>query len=158
MTGPRVPPRLAGLLELEAHPEGGWFRRTWTATATVEPPDGRGERSTATGIHYVLGAGEHSAWHRVSSDELWLWHRGAAVALRLGGAGDTPDETGRGLVLGPRIEDGHLVQALVPAGHWQCARPAPEHGAGDDDGAVLVSCVVSPGFEFADFALASGAG
>lgn len=149
-----VPPRLAGLLGLEGHPEGGWFRRTWATTPTVAPPDGRGERTTATAIHYVLGAGERSAWHRVSSDELWLWHRGAALALRLGGDGDAPDETVGERVLGPRLEDGQCFQALVPAGHWQCARPAPEHGAGDDDGAVLVSCVVSPGFDFADFTLA----
>jgi predicted cupin superfamily sugar epimerase len=34
----------------------------------------------------------------------------------------------------------------VPAGYWQSAEPAgPEP--------VLVSCVVSPGFDFADFRL-----
>jgi len=35
---------------------------------------------------------------------------------------------------------------LVPAGHWQAARPV-------EDAAVLVSCVVSPGFDFDDFTL-----
>jgi len=38
---------------------------------------------------------------------------------------------------------------LVPAGHWQAARPVDE--------AVLVSCVVVPGFDFADFTLAGPA-
>jgi uncharacterized protein len=41
---------------------------------------------------------------------------------------------------------------LVPGGHWQRAAPLP--GTGPDDGAVLVSCVVSPGFDFADFTTA----
>ena len=37
-------------------------------------------------------------------------------------------------------------QHVVPGGHWQAARPA----AGAE---VLVSCVVAPGFDFADFTL-----
>ena len=109
---------------------------------------GRGA-PTATAIHYVLGAGEESAWHRVTADELWLWHRGAALALRLGGDGAAPgaaEET----VLGGSTG---TYQALVPAGRWQSARPRPGTGV-SDDGAVLVSCVVSPGFDFADFTLA----
>ncbi|WP_255271368.1 cupin domain-containing protein [Actinomadura madurae] len=39
---------------------------------------------------------------------------------------------------------GQVPQAVVPANAWQAARPA-----GDEE--VLVSCVVSPGFDFADF-------
>ena len=139
-----IPP-LATELGLGAHPEGGWFRRTWTAPTRVTTPGG--ERPTATAIHYVLGAGEESAWHRVSSDELWLWHRGAALTLSLGGDGEAPGAATE-TVLGPT-----RVQALVPAGHWQSARPVPGTGT-DDDGAVLVSCVVSPGFDFADLTLA----
>jgi predicted cupin superfamily sugar epimerase len=50
------------------------------------------------------------------------------------------------VVLGPRIEDGEVLQAIVPAGVTQSAKPA-----GDD--AVLVSCMVAPGFDFADFRL-----
>lgn len=44
------------------------------------------------------------------------------------------------ITLGADVEHGQLPQALVPGGHWQCARPA----AGQE---VLVSCVVSPGFD-----------
>jgi predicted cupin superfamily sugar epimerase len=36
---------------------------------------------------------------------------------------------------------------VVPAGHWQAARPVgPRH--------ALVSCTVGPGFDFADFEMA----
>lgn len=48
------------------------------------------------------------------------------------------------LVLGPDIATGQAPQVLVPAGVWQSARPA-----GDEE--VLVSCVVVPGLDFADF-------
>ena len=102
-------------------------------------------RPTATAIHYLLCAGEQSRWHQVRSDELWLHHRGASLELRLGGTGDAPGVV-TPLVLGPEVEAGQQPQVLVPAGTWQSAGPA----AAD----VLVSCVVSPGFDFADWTLA----
>lgn len=138
------PPPLARALALEAHPEGGWFRQTWRAAPTLVPPGYPGERACATAIHYVLGPGEESMWHRVRSDELWLWHRGAPLSLWIGGDGDRPDEEAAPVRLGPRVEDGEALQVLVPGRHWQRARPVP-------DGEVLVSCVVAPGFEFDDF-------
>lgn len=151
-----VKPSLAELMGLEAHPEGGWYARTWATTPALTPPGYPGARPSATAIHYVLGAGESSAWHRVRSDELWLWHRGAALSLSLGGDGPSPSGTPTEVVLGSRLETGEVPQALVSGGHWQSARPLPRPGdaEGPDGGAVLVSCVVSPGFSFADFALA----
>ncbi|SEP75901.1 cupin domain-containing protein [Microlunatus flavus] len=151
-------PALAELLDLAPHPEGGWFRRTWTtgvavrradaAAGTVErdgteDPDAR---PSATAIHYLLCAGEQSQWHLVTSDELWLHHRGAPLELRLGGSGPEPSAATT-LVLGSVVEAGQQPQVLVPAGTWQAAGPAA------DD--VLVSCVVSPGFDFADWRLAA---
>lgn len=148
--GAGAPPELARLLDCEAHPEGGWYRRTWETGPRTTPDGYPGPRPTATGIVYVLGAAEESVWHRVRSDELWLWHRGAALRLWIGDDGDGPGDAPREVVLGPRVEDGQVPQALVPAGHWQSARPVPGDGS-PDGGAVLVSCVVSPGFDFADF-------
>src|SRR3954462_7328642 len=100
MDGMRPP--LADVLDLEPHPEGGWFRQTWVSPDTVTLPDGR-VRSTATLIHFLLPAGESSAWHRVSSDEVWLAHTGAVV-LELGGTGAQPsDGDVEAGVLGPRL-------------------------------------------------------
>ena len=140
-------PPLAELLDLAPHPEGGWFRRTWTSSIPVVPPgaDPGVVRPTATAIHYLLCAGEESRWHQVRSDELWLHQRGAALTMRLGGAGDQPGAA-TPVVLGSRIESGQQPQVLVPAGTWQAAGPA----AAD----ILVTCVVSPGFDFADWTLA----
>jgi predicted cupin superfamily sugar epimerase/uncharacterized protein (DUF952 family) len=136
-------PELAEALDLLPHPEGGWYRQTWAAPQRLAPPGYDGERVAATAILFLLAPGEASRWHRVRSDELWLWHRGGPLALRLGGRGERPEDHGAA-VLGPAVELGHAVQALVPGGTWQAARPA-----GDRE--VLVSCVVAPGFDFADF-------
>lgn len=139
-------PQLADLLDLAPHPEGGWFRETWRAPVQFRPDGYDGPRAAATGILFLLAPGEASRWHTVRSDELWLWHRGGPLTLRLGGSGDVPLDRLE-VTVGPDVERGQRPQALVPAGTWQSAAPA-----GDE--AVLVSCVVAPGFDFADFRLA----
>ncbi|MEU6035879.1 cupin domain-containing protein [Actinomadura sp. NPDC047616] len=137
-------PATAEALDLLPHPEGGWFRETWRAAARFTPDGYPGERAAATGIYFLLPPGEESVWHTVRSDELWLWHRGGPLTLLLGGDGDRPGETPEAVALGPDVIGGQRPQALVPAGTWQAARPAGAEEA-------LVSCVVSPGFDFADF-------
>ncbi|WP_017614923.1 cupin domain-containing protein [Nocardiopsis salina] len=135
-------PRTAEVLDLLPHPEGGWYRQTWRSGVQVLPEGRSGTRPTATGIHFLLAPGEESRWHRVRSDEVWVFNRGGPLRLEFGGTGGVP-VPGGGLVLGPGIEDGEHLQALVPADTWQRARPL--------GGESLVSCFVSPGFDFADF-------
>lgn len=130
-------PPLAERHDLQPHPEGGWYRQTWAAPTTVTLPDGR-VRPTATLIYFLLPAGDSSAWHRVRSDELWLAHTGT-VALELGREGDRPGDVRR-VEVGPAAP-----QALVPAEVWQRTVPS--------EADALVSCLVSPGFDFADFEL-----
>ena len=136
-------PVLADALELEPPPEGGWYRQTWASPVAVTLPDGR-VRPTATLIYFLLPAGESSAWHRVASDELWMAHTGA-VRMEYGGQGPRP---GPGIrpVVGNDVRSGQVPQALVPAGVWQRTLPGPSD--------ALVSCLVSPGFDFDDFELA----
>lgn len=143
MTEPEIP-ATAARLGLEPHPEGGWFRRTWAGSSPVDTPNG--QRPSATCIHYLLTPGEHSAWHVVTSDEIWLWHGPGTLELALGGEGEAPSIPEK-ILLGPDAEAGHLAQLVVPAGTWQAARL---HGETE----VLVSCVVSPGFSFDDWRLA----
>jgi uncharacterized protein len=138
-------PATARMLGLERHPEGGWYRQTWRSPVEVTLPDGR-VRPTATLIWFLLPAGETSAWHRVASDEVWLAHDGT-VRLQLGGDGVTPAD-GDVLVLTADPGGDGVAQVVVPAGHWQRTHP----GRGD----ALVRCLVSPGFDFADFELAGG--
>jgi len=136
-------PPLADALDLQPHPEGGWYRRTWQAAERVRTRDGR-DRAAATMILFHLAAGESSAWHRVASEEIWLAHRGV-VTLEVGGDGTRP-HPGVTQTLGIDVTAGHRTQIVVPAGVWQRTLPS----AAD----ALVSCVVSPGFDFADFELA----
>jgi uncharacterized protein len=125
------PDALIAALNLVPHPEGGWYRETWRAPA---PP---GERASATAILFLLKAGERSHWHRVDAAELWLWHAGDPLRL------ETPERTIR---LGPNVLAGEVPQARIEAGDWQAATA--------DCGWALVSCVVSPGFDFQGFELA----
>lgn len=136
---PRPRPSLAERLGLRPHPEGGWFRQTWASPETVTLADGR-VRPTATLIWFWLPAGDSSAWHRVASDEVWLAHSGRVV-LELGGSSAGP-AAGERTVVGPDDEG----QVVVPAGTWQRTLPC--------EADALVSCLVSPGFDFADFELA----
>ena len=118
-------PPTAERLDLQPHPEGGWFRRTWTAPVTVP-----GERAAASAIYYLLTPGERSAPHVVEdADELWLWHGPGSLILVVG------DER---VALGP-----DRPQVLVPAGTVQATEPVSED--------VLVSCVVSPEFRTESF-------
>ena len=139
-------PILAEQLDLSPHPEGGWYRRTWRAPASFVPDGYPGPRWAATAIYFVLHPGEESRWHVVRSDELWLWHSGGPLELRLGGHGEVP-VAAEPVVLGADLAADQRPQALVPGGAWQSAAP-------QTDVPALVSCVVSPGFDFADFRLA----
>lgn len=124
-------------MKLEPHPEGGWFRETWRADAHP------GERATATAIHFLLEAHDRSHWHKVDATEIWLWHAGAPLTLSIAPDGHAPASDIR---LGPDVLAGEAPQGIVPAGHWQAAQPI--------GGWTLVSCIVSPGFDFAGFELA----
>jgi predicted cupin superfamily sugar epimerase len=125
-------------LGMQPHPEGGWYRETWRHPLSVSTP--RGERPLVTCVSFLLLPGERSAWHRVTSQELWLWQGGGPVLLTVGGSEDSP-------VPGFSCELGAGGQYLVRPDEWQTAEPAA-------DQATLVACVVSPGFDFADFSLA----
>lgn len=145
----RPRPRTAELLGLAPHPEGGWYRETWRAGPASRPDGYPGPRAAATGIYFLLAPGEESRWHRVRSDEAWLWHAGGPLLVLDGGGGDRPSEQPIATILGPDVPAGQVPQHVIPGGHWQAARPASHIEA-------LVSCVVAPGFDFDDFTLLPG--
>ncbi len=132
---------LIDLYKLLPHPEGGRFREVFRAGSLVRPCDGRGERSALTAIHFLLTAGEVSRWHRVRSDELWHYVEGGPLELLVadGQLGNVSRQ-----VLGPTSAAARPL-LIVPAGSWQAARPL--------DAYTLTSCMVGPGFDFADFEL-----
>ena len=123
-------------LQLEPHPEGGHFRRTYTSSV------GLGGRPTATAIAYLLTRGERSHWHRVDAEELWIHQGGDGIELRSSADGKTIDV----VVIGSDLARGHVPQAFVPKDAWQSAAPLGAF--------ALAACVVTPGFTDAGFELA----
>lgn len=134
---------LVAQLDLAPHPEGGWFRRTWTAPTTVTLE--RGERATASGIIFLLDEGQEAAWHKVVSDELWLWHGPGDLEIHLGGSGDTPTNPYTVTLSNEDSPGEPRVQLLVPTGTWQ--RTFARRGV------ALATCIVSPEFSFEDWQL-----
>ncbi|MGH6617603.1 cupin domain-containing protein [Sphingomonas sp.] len=123
------PAALIDRLALARHPEGGWYRETMRQPA----PDGG--RGLATAILYLLEDGQRSHWHRVDAAELWLWHSGSPLTLLI------DDGTASEHLL-----SGDAPQAIVPPHAWQSAEARA--------GWALVSCVVTPAFDFSGFELA----
>jgi predicted cupin superfamily sugar epimerase len=140
MVEPRAS-ELIGLLKLEPHPEGGYYREIWRSGLETVPADGRGTRPALTLIYFLLPAGAVSRWHRVRSDEVWHFCEGAPLELF-----QLPLETWhlQRITLGP-LHAGQFPVHCVPAGVWQAARSLGSH--------TLVSCAVGPGFDFSDFEL-----
>jgi hypothetical protein len=131
-------------LELQPHPEGGWFREVFGEKLAVEPSDGRGTRRALTAIYYLLEAGQHSRWHKVKSAEAWTLLDGGPLAL---GTFTVTAGTGefREFRLEANAADGSVEpMRVVPAGVWQAAYPIGEY--------ALAACLVGPGFDWKDFA------
>ncbi|WP_426035229.1 cupin domain-containing protein [Brevundimonas sp. DC300-4] len=126
---------IIALLDLKPHPEGGHYRETF------RDPHEIGGRSAGTAIYFLLAEGEASHWHRVDAAEIWHFHAGAPLELRIA------DPAERRMVLGPDLRAGERPQGVVPTGAWQAARSL---GAW-----TLVSCTVAPGFDFIGFEMAS---
>ena len=131
--------RIVEHLGLERHPEGGWFRRTWTSP----DPLGDGPRAAGSSILYLLEADEVSQWHRIDASEAWQHVAGAPLMLSRWSEGDAAvsHET-----LGPDLLDGQVPQCVVEPSCWQSARSL---GAWS-----LVVCVVVPEFLMDHFELA----
>jgi predicted cupin superfamily sugar epimerase len=131
-------------LELQPHPEGGYYREIFRAPERVETADGRGQRSALTIIYFLLTEVDKSRWHRVRSVETWHFVEGAPLELTV----MPPDEseTTR-LLLGPPGAGPEPVR-VVPANWWQSARSTGAY--------TLVTCCVAPGFEFDDFEVRDG--
>lgn len=122
---------------LRPHPEGGYYREVHRSSRSIGiPPGYPAERTALTAIYFLLGQDECSAFHRVRGEEAWIHLAGSALELVV-------------LDRAPRI---HLLTAaggdgmplvIVPPGVLQAARSLGDW--------TLVTCLVAPGFDFADF-------
>ncbi len=141
---------IARTLSLEQHPEGGFYRETFRSDVLVATS--AGPRAAATGILFLVTAASPSRFHRLRSDELWLYHSGTPLEL----VSLLPDGSSEHVVLAGAdalaVSDEASPQAIVPRGAWQAARVLAQDSA-SESAWTLVSCVVTPGFDYADFEL-----
>ena len=131
-------------LQLEPHPEGGYFRQTYRSEMVIArgalPAGFGGARAASTAIYFLLERENFSAFHRLRSDEVWHFYAGEPLALHVI---DPEGEYSR-IFLGGDLEAGAVLQAVVDAGCWFASHVAEWNSF------ALVGCTVAPGFDFED--------
>lgn len=138
------PDKLIQTLDLKPHPEGGFYKETYRGSTVIEVGNHK-MRNTSTAIYYLLKDEDKSHFHKVLSDEIWLYHQGETIEIY------EMDNSGNLIIyhLGIDIQNGEVPQIVIPKNHWFAAKIKNHIGY------CLVSCIVAPGFEFEDFVLAN---
>lgn len=132
------------LLELNQHPEGGYYREIYRSSDSISldaiNQNNSGLRNLATSIYYLLESGQVSKLHRLKSDEIWYFHTGSPIYIicLLKAQIST-------ILLGSDLDKGQVPQAIIKAGTIFGASPMNNHSY------TLVGCMVAPGFDFTDF-------
>ena len=140
--------QLIDLLNLQKHPEGGYFKETYRSEGVIPSEvlkDGiNGDRNYCTGIYFLLTSGNFSAFHRIKQDEMWHFYEGSPLVVHM------IDNQGNYSFqkIGLDFEGGQVPQFVVPKGVWFASEVQ------EPDSYSLVGCTVSPGFDFKDFELA----
>lgn len=136
-------------LNLEVHPEGGFFKEMYRSDETIAhkalPERFSGERVFSTSIYYLLNKVDISMFHRIQQDEIWHFYEGTPLTIH----SISPDGVYSASVLGRDIECGEAFQVVVKAGCYFAAE------TNNKDSFSLVGCTVAPGFDFADFEMPS---
>jgi hypothetical protein len=131
---------LVDVLKLEKHPEGGFYSETYRSEVKTANEAG----VLMTSIYFLLTSDNVSNFHKISNDELWFHHEGSPIVIHT-----LEDEMHKEHILGKTYNDICRPQHLVKGNTiFGSAVLEPNSYA-------LVSCVVSPGFEFKDFELFS---
>ncbi len=136
-------------LQLQPHPEGGYFKETYRNPKTIPASqlgtDYSGARNYATSIYFLLTKGNFSAFHRIIQDEQWHFYDGATLLLHM----ISPEGEYKKVEIGRNIAQGEVPQFTVPGGYWFGAEV-------EDKGHFsFVGCTVAPGFDFDDFEMPS---
>lgn len=135
-------------LDLQPHPEGGYYKETYRSEGTISssdlPSEFSGDRNFSTSIYYLLVSDKPSMFHKINQDEIWHFYDGSSIELH------TISESGehKKYVIGRDFKKGQIPQLVVSANHWFASRVV------DPDSYSLVGCTVSPGFNFDDFIIA----
>lgn len=131
-------------LNLQPHPrEDGYFAETYRSTdrMTWESLPGRyeGAHCFSTAIYFLLKSGGFSEMHRLRSDEVFHYYKGAPARLLV----LCPDGSGQVVHFGNDLSAGQVPQFVVPRNCWQGMMTEGEY--------TLFGCTVAPGFEYSDY-------
>ena len=122
--------------DLIPHPEGGFYKETYRSEMDF------GNRKIMTAIYFLLTSDHVSHFHRIKSDELWFYHAGSPLIVHT-----LTSEGHREHLVGNPLKKDMNSQFLVKKDTIFGSTVLEE------DQYSFVSCVVAPGFDFADFEL-----
>ena len=129
-------------LQMQPHPEGGYYKETYRSIEQILNTDGQ-ERNISTAIYFLLEEEQKSHLHKIKSDELWFHHQGETLEIISIQNGELIST-----YLGSNLDAGEVLQTTIPANTWFGSRVKNKKGF------ALVSCTVAPGFDFEDFEMA----
>ena len=124
--------RIIEKLQLEPHPEGGYYRQLFGN-------DDTGKKDIST-IYYMLTGNDKSAFHRLHGvTEIWYYHAGEPLSIYV------IDIEGN-LNVHHLSPDGEMQVVILPE-QWFAAEIPSKNGF------CLVGCAVAPAFSFENFEL-----
>jgi len=104
---------LIAKLNLQKHPEGGYYSEVYRSDETIEkdhlPGRYNGKRSFSTLIYFLLKGDDFSAFHRINSDEIWHFYAGASLSVHI----INDDGIMEKIVLGNNPENNESFFALI---------------------------------------------
>ena len=137
--------KLYDLKELPS--EGGLFCRTYYSSEEFAesclPPRYKEKKAFGSAILYLLTADMFSAFHKLSTDEVFHFYLGDPIELfEL-----NPQGNSSRTILGPEIFNGQEVQHVVYRGNWQgtCLLSGGQW--------ALIGTTMAPGYTDGDFEL-----
>lgn len=147
LTNTNSPEYWISKLGLTAHPEGGYYKRTYQSQEQITDEElsvqFNGQRLLYTSIYFLLQSHDVSHFHRLKSDELWYFHAGSPLTIHVIHENGAYEE----IKLGINLDNGETPQYVVPK------NAIFGSSVMEKDTFSLVGCMVSPGFDFQDFEL-----
>lgn len=134
-------------LNLQPHPEGGFFKETYRASENISkqalPQRFAGDRCFSTAIYFLLRSQDISVFHRIKSDEMWHFYAGTSLSIYVLTQQELTIHK-----LGANVDKHEELQVVIPANSWFGAK------VNEADSYTLAGCTVAPGFDFTDFEMA----
>lgn len=137
---------LVNHLELEIHPEGGYYKEIYRSPeiipANALPGRYSGSRNFSTSIYYLIMGNKPSLLHRIQSDEIWHFYEGSNLDVHI------ISETGIYKKITMGSGEIPLYQITLEKNSWFGGIVC------NPDSYTLLGCTVAPGFDFLDFEMA----